>query len=212
VAGQQVLPVIPTSACRLVGCTVDARRTVSHPLQSAPPTDGPKRPAVARAGVQFQAMAEHSGSTVWLSMTATVGKSATSQAEEFRVVDSEPAFTGDELGVELGDLYRCGVVSMPDLAEHFGDAARGIPGSSLEWSFRRATDVGLVDSGPYWTWRMLADLLVKLTSSTEQSLRDCAENMVRAAKDYAAVDEAAAQEYRERKQRADRELAGRGRQ
>ena len=128
------------------------------------------------------------------------------------MVDDDPAFSGNELGVELGDLNRCGVVSMPDLAGHFGDAARGIPATSLAWTFQRATDVGLVDSGPYQTWRRLADLLGKASSSTEQSLRDCAENMIRAARDYAAVDDAAAVEYRKKKHQAQHELETRGRQ
>jgi len=102
---------------------------------------------------------------------------------------------GPELGAELGDLYRAGTVWMPGLADHFRAAAGGFPGEELEWAYRRAGDVGLVDAGPYPAWRELADTLVGLLDQTELSLRDCGEAMVRAGRDYEAVDAAAFDEF-----------------
>jgi hypothetical protein len=126
------------------------------------------------------------------------------------MADDDPALVGNELGVELADLYKCGEMKMPNLADHFRNAANGIPGDQLAWPFQRATDVGLMESGPYLAWRQLADLLVEMLRSTEDSIRDTADNMVRAAKDYAATDDAAATEYEKKKREIDREVAGTG--
>ena len=126
---------------------------------------------------------------------------------------TDEGLDGPELGAELGDLYKAGLVWMPDLADRFRNASRAFPGEELEWACRRAFDVGLTDSGPYPAWRSLADTLVGYLDQTEQSLRDCGEAMVRAGRDYEAVDGAAYDEFNRQAERIDaahREPAGRG--
>lgn len=103
------------------------------------------------------------------------------------------ARTGDELGVELYDLWFAGARRLPALAGEFQSAATQVGGTfSGESAYWRPAEL----SGPYGVardaWASFRDDVCEILSATADNLDRTGEALTLAAREYAKTDAVAA--------------------
>lgn len=106
---------------------------------------------------------------------------------------------GEELGAELGNIYKMGKQILPGVADDYYKAWLNTP-VIASGTTRRGGDLG-VDPGPKMD--NLLDKLNKATKDTETVLRDVADRLVWAANDFKSTDQAAEDEFEKRRKKVD---------
>jgi hypothetical protein len=101
------------------------------------------------------------------------------------------AKSGEELGIELGRVYRAGYTLLPEVADEVRKAWINTP-ASVSSSTARGGDLG-ADPGPKLD--EMLDELNHATSETEEVLRDVGAALVWCCLHYDRMDQAAQAEF-----------------
>lgn len=106
---------------------------------------------------------------------------------------------GEELGVEVGRVWRTGAKTLPAIAAEVDTAQSGV-NTSLTSLLSRTGCVGTDVSSRF---EDLRGLILKALKDTEEAVRDCGTALVWTAEDYTLTDEAARDAYEREKKRVD---------
>jgi hypothetical protein len=104
--------------------------------------------------------------------------------------------TGQDLGLDLAELYRAGSVYLPKVADEFAAAAAATRSVSIgtDRTFVRDELFGGKRGPAYQAWEDLRADLEKFLNDTNNNLRDAGRALVLAANTYASTDDAAKKE------------------
>jgi hypothetical protein len=109
------------------------------------------------------------------------------------------ALHGQQLGAELGEIYRMGKETLPTLAADYVTAWQQTP-ESVSSLTRRGNGLG---EDPARVLNDLLDLVNDAVRTTQHALQDVAERLVWTAEDYKATDQEAQAEFERHKKEVD---------
>ena len=108
------------------------------------------------------------------------------------------ADTGMELGVDCYELWHAGQTLLPEMSGQFFLAQYDVTPGNVSYAFQRSGDIGLGATGPFDSWRAVAETLSSFMGQTGHNLADVGVALRMAADTYAQTDAAAEAEYQKR--------------